>query len=60
MNLKSIQGYLGNNGILFAVHTIPAKNITAFSNSRIERFINPSKTFSIEQSYINLAIVNAK
>ena len=29
-------------------------------NSRIERFMNPSKSYSIEQSYINLAIVKAK
>jgi HEAT repeat protein len=29
-------------------------------NSRIERFMNPSKSFPIEQSYINLAIVKAK
>ena len=29
-------------------------------NSRIERFINPSKSFPIEESYINLAIVQTK
>jgi predicted NACHT family NTPase len=29
-------------------------------NSRIERLMNPSKSFPIEQSYINLAIVKAK
>src|SRR5208283_1453972 len=29
-------------------------------NGRIERFMNPSKTFPIEQSYINLAVVKAK
>ena len=28
--------------------------------SRIERFINPSQSFSIEQSYINLALVETK
>ena len=29
-------------------------------NSRIERFINPAKSFPIEDSYINLAIVQTK
>ena len=29
-------------------------------NSRIERFMNPAKTFPIEQSYINLAMVESK
>ena len=29
-------------------------------NSRIERFINPAKSFPIEDSYINLAIVETK
>ena len=29
-------------------------------NSSIERFINPAKSFPIEQSYINLAIVKSK
>ncbi|CAF1401050.1 unnamed protein product [Adineta steineri] len=29
-------------------------------NSRIERLINPAKSFSIEQSYINLAIVTSQ
>ncbi|CAF0946904.1 unnamed protein product [Adineta steineri] len=29
-------------------------------NSRIERFMNPAKSFPIEQSYINLAIVQTK
>ena len=29
-------------------------------NSRIEHFMNPSQSFSIEQSYINLAIVETK
>ena len=29
-------------------------------NSRIERFMNPAKSFPIEQSYINLAIVETK
>ena len=29
-------------------------------NSRIQRFINPSKSFPIEESFINLAIVNVK
>ncbi len=37
MNLKSIQAYLGNNDILFAVHTIHAKDITAFSAIPDER-----------------------
>ncbi|CAF4054362.1 unnamed protein product, partial [Adineta steineri] len=30
------------------------------SNSRIERFVNPSISYPIEQSYINLAIVETK
>ncbi|CAF1204212.1 unnamed protein product [Adineta steineri] len=29
-------------------------------NSRIERFVNPAKSFPIDQSYINLAIVETK
>ncbi len=29
-------------------------------NNRIERFVDPSKSLPIEQSYINLAIVEAK
>jgi hypothetical protein len=37
MNLDSIQAFLGNNGTLFAIHTLHAKDITAFSAVPDER-----------------------
>ena len=37
INPRSIQAYLSNNGTLFAIHTINAKDITAFSAVQAER-----------------------
>jgi hypothetical protein len=37
MDLRSIQAYLGDNGTLFAIHTMNAKDITAFSAVQDER-----------------------
>jgi hypothetical protein len=37
MDLRSIEPYLGDNGTLFAIHAIHAKDITAFSAVQDER-----------------------
>jgi hypothetical protein len=37
MDLRSIQPYLGDNGTLFAIHTIHGKDISAFSAIPDER-----------------------